>query len=325
MARTNNPQREVTPFRASASSTLRLSLKQLEVFLALAAGRTTAQVATQLSLSQSAVSAALKSLEAMYTIDLFDRVGRQLVLNAAGQRVRAPAEALIARARELEAQLMSVGLRGDLALAASYTIANHLAVDYLADWLKIYPDAKVDIATGNSPDIVTRVLSHEVDLGMIENEIAHPEVELLPWLGDELLVFCRPDHPLALKAHISDDDLLSAHWILREKGSGARSHFDLTFASLLPQLRVFLEFQHNQPIERAIEQGLGIGCLSDRVVQPLIDSGRVVALRLNKRYTMTRRFYFVLRKGGYRTPAVSQFIAMCSDREVADTPPRTAD
>ncbi len=155
-------------------------------------------------------------------------------------------------------------------------------------------------------------------MGMIENEITHPDIELLPWVGDELLVFCRPDHPLAAKATISDDDLLAAHWILREKGSGARAHFDLTFAALLPRLRVFLEFQHNQPIEHAIEQGLGIGCLSDRVLQPLIDSGRVVKLRLSKHYTMKRRFFFALRKSGYRGPAVSAFIDLCRKVRVDD-------
>ena len=284
--------------------------------MAIASGLTTAEAASRLSLSQSAVSATLKSLESMYRLELFDRVGRQLVLNGVGQRVRGHAEALLARARELEAELLSVDQRGDLALGASYTIANHLAVDFLAEWLKAHPDAKVDIATGNSPDVIARVLSHEIDLGLIENEITHPDIELLPWIGDELLVFCRPDHPLAAKATITDDDLLAAHWILREKGSGARAHFDLTFAALLPRLRVFLEFQHNQPIERAIEQGLGIGCLSDRVVQPLIDSGRVVALRLNKRYTMKRRFYFALRKSGYRGPAVSAFINLCCSPRV---------
>lgn len=290
---------------------LRLSLRQLEIFLAIVSAETTAAAASRLSLSQSAVSAALKALEAAYDVELFDRIGRQLVLNAVGHRVRVHAEALVSRARELDAELMGEGQTGDLALAASYTIANHLAVDYLAMWLKRYPDAKLDIATGNSPDIVSRVLNHEVDLGMIENEITHPDIELIPWLGDELLVFCRPDHALATKSPITDDDLLEAHWILREKGSGARSQFDLTFSALLPQMRVFLEFQHNQPIERAIEQGLGIGCLSDRVLQPMIDAGKVVALDLNECYTMKRRFFFVARRGGYRRPAISEFINMC--------------
>lgn len=294
------------------NATLRLSLRQLEVFLAIASAKTTAAAANQLSLSQSAVSAALKSLEAAYDVQLFDRVGRQLIINALGQRVRIQAEALVARARELDALLLGEGQTGDLTLAASYTIANHVAVDYLANWLNVYPDAKVDIATGNSPDVVARVLSHEVDLGMIENEINHPDIELIPWLGDELLVFCRPDHPMALKPTITDADLLAAHWILREKGSGARSHFDLTFAALLPQMRVFLEFRHNQPIERAIEQGLGIGCLSDRVLRPLIDSGKVVILNLHRRYAMKRRFFLVVRRGGYRRPAIAEFIAMCS-------------
>jgi len=88
-----------------APTSLRLSLRQLEIFLAVASAQTTAAAAIQLALSQSAVSAGLKALEAHYDVMLFDRVGKHLVLNAVGQRMRTQAEDLIARARELESEL----------------------------------------------------------------------------------------------------------------------------------------------------------------------------------------------------------------------------
>lgn len=288
------------------------SLRQLDVFLAVANAQTTAAAAQRLALSQSAVSATLRSLEAEYDLELFDRVGKRLVLNPTGRRLRAKAEALLAHARELEVDLLGTDQIGDLTIGASFTIANHLAVDYLARWLNDYPDARVDIATGNSPDIVNRVLDYSVDLGLIENEFSHPDLELIPWLNDELIVFCSPDHPLAKREALSEADMLSARWILREKDSGARQHFDQTFASLLPQLQVYLEFRHNEPIRRAVEQGLGISCLSEKVLQSHFDSGALIPLKLNSRFRMRRRFFVCLRKRGNYRPAVERFVKLCT-------------
>jgi len=295
----------------SRRESVRYSLRQLEVFLAVAHAQTTAAAGERLAMSQSAVSAALKALEASYDIALFDRVGKRLVLNPVGQHIRTRAEALLTHAREVDAALGGHERIGDLEIGASFTIANHLAIDYLAQWLDQFPDARVDIATGNSPDIVARVLNHEVDLGLIEEEISHGELELTPWLDDELIVFAAPTHPLAQKRSLSEADMLSGRWILREKDSGARQRFDQTFASMLPQMKVFLEFRHNEPIRRAVEQGLGVGCLSEKVLQQHFDSGQLVPLTLPKQFRMRRTFFICQRRNRYRRAAVDAFVDLC--------------
>lgn len=290
---------------------LHYSLRQIEIFLAIAQHQTTAAAADQLALSQSAVSAALKALESAYGIALFDRVGKRLVLNGVGEHLRQRAEALLVHAREFEAELSGHEQIGDLVIGASYTIANHLAVDYLAQWLSRFPDARVNIATGNSPDILNQVVDFRADIGMIENEISHPKIELIPWLDDELLVFCSPAHPFARKRKLSESDLSAARWILREKDSGGRQRFDQAFAPLLPNLQIYLEFRHNEPIRRAVEQGLGIGCLSEKVLKPHFDSGALVPLNLDKQFRMQRKFFLCLRRGRYQRSAIAQFVALC--------------
>lgn len=292
---------------------MRFSLRQLEIFLAIARHRTTGAAAAELCLSQSAVSSALQTLESAYDLQLFDRVGKRLELNAVGQSLRTSAEALLSHARTFESEMLSHDQIGHLKIAASFTIANHLAVDYLAVYLEQHPNAKVEISSGNSPDVVARVRNFEVDLGMIENEINHPELELTPWINDELVVFCSREHPLANKRDISERDLLDARWILREPDSGARQRFDHTFSGLLPQIKIYMQFKHNEPIKRAVERGLGISCLSDRVLQTQFADGSLVPLRLNKKYRMQRRFYLVTPRAGHRSPAVDAFMKVCMD------------
>ncbi len=290
---------------------LRYSLRQLEVFIAVADHGTTAAAAEALAMSQSAVSAALNTLETSYNITLFDRVGKRLRLNAMGQQLQPRAEAFLNEARQLDTELSGAASNGDLTVAASFTIANHLAVDVIARWLDTYPDARIDIRTGNSPDVVTHVLNGEVELGMIEYQIDHPDLVLTPWLEDELVVFCAPSHALAQRQVLSQQDIMTNRWVLREAGSGARLLFDRVFQQLLPSLPVFLEFRHNEPIRRAVEQGLGIGCLSQKVLASHFSSGALVPLALPTELRMQRTFYLCRSRQRYHRSAVSHFSALC--------------
>lgn len=232
----------------------RFTLRQLDIMLAIVREGSTAAAAERLFLSQSAVSAALKNLEATYGVALFDRIGRRLVLSRTGERLWEGAAALLEQAREFEQSLTGHQDIADLTLGASFTIANHLAIDYLAKWLERYPDARIDIVPGNSPDIVGRVINQQVDIGLIEDEMSHPMLHLTPWLDDELVVFCSPGHRLAAKGRLSEKDIVNERWILREKDSGARQRYDQTFSRLLPDLQLYLEFRHNEPIRRAVVQ-----------------------------------------------------------------------
>src|SRR5690625_7955348 len=114
-----------------------------------------------------------------------------------------------------------------------------------------HPGTRVHLQVANTAEIVREVKHFEMDMGLIEGEINDPELEVIPWRDDELVVFCAPDHPLAGKNTLTDEDLLTATWILREPGSGTRQTFDRALHGLLPDLNVLLELQHTEAIKRA--------------------------------------------------------------------------
>ena len=145
---------------------------------------------------------------------------------------------------------------------------------------------------------------------MIEGQVNHKDLALIPWRDDSLVVFCSPEHPLAKKKNLSEKDILQARWILREPESGARQTFNRALAELLPMLDIYLEFKHNEAIKKAVEAGLGIGCLSEIVLQNNFKSGELVPLKLPKR-DMKRTFYFALPKNRYGTAAIEEWMAEC--------------
>ena len=289
---------------------MKYSLRQLEIFLAIARQQNISRAAETLHMSQSAASAALQNLEQAYNISLFNRIGKKLELNEVGKTLRSKAEILISHAHEFDQAMQGHTDIGHLKVGASFTIGNHLAVTYLARYLNKHPEAQVDINVANSSAIAAQVLNFEVDIGMIEGQVNHKDLALIPWRDDSLVVFCSPEHPLAKKKNLSEKDILQARWILREPESGARQTFNRALAELLPMLDIYLEFKHNEAIKKAVEAGLGIGCLSEIVLQNNFKSGELVPLKLPKR-DMKRTFYFALPKNRYRTAAIEEWMAGC--------------
>jgi DNA-binding transcriptional LysR family regulator len=293
---------------------MKFTIRQLQIFLAVARHQNISKAAQSLHMSQSAASEALLNLEHTYDVRLFDRVSNKLALNAIGNTLRKEAENLLAHCEGFEQTLLDHTEVGHIKVGASFTIGNHLATRYLAGYLANYPEADVQLDIANTPDVVSRVLNFDVDIGMVEGEVHHRELELIPWREDELIVFCAADHPLAGKKSLTNKDIKEALWILREPDSGARQTFDRALAGLLPDINVYLEFKHNEAIKNAVESGLGIGCLSEIVLQKNFANGDLVPLTLPRR-NMRRTFYFALPRDRYRLESVEFWMRTCREMD----------
>ncbi len=290
---------------------MKYTLRHLQVFLAVAKDESISRAAESLSMSQSATSSALQEFENRYDMQLFDRSAKRLQLNARGRELRAKAQNLLEHAKGFDRELLQQSDLQQLNVGASYTIANYVAMKYLAAYLEQNPDSKVDISVGNTPQIITKVLNFEVDIGLIEAEVNHSDLDIQPWQQDRMCLFCLPNHPLAQKEKLTDKDLLSCNWILREEKSGHRQTFDRAMQGLLPDLNITLELGHNDAIKNAVKAGLGVGCLSELAVAEEIEHGLLVPL-VSKR-KMTRHFYFVRHKQAPRNSAVDQWLSLCRE------------
>lgn len=293
---------------------MKFTVRQLQIFLAVAKHQNISKAAQSLHMSQSAASEALLNLEHTYDVTLFDRVSNKLALNAIGHTLRKEAESLLAHCHSFEEKLLDHTNVGHIKVGASFTIGNHLATRYLAGYLGSYPEAKVQLDIANTPDVVSRVLNFDVDIGMIEGEVHHRELELIPWREDELIVFCAADHPLARKKNLTNKDIREALWILREPDSGARQTFDRALAGLLPDINIYLELKHNEAIKNAVESGLGIGCLSRIVLHKNFANGDLVPLTLPRR-NMRRTFYFALPRKRFHLETVQSWMRICREMD----------
>jgi|TARA_B110000914_G_scaffold128252_1_gene111950 DNA-binding transcriptional LysR family regulator len=291
---------------------MRFTLKQLQVFLAVASHENVSLAADELAMSQSAASTSLKGLEHRFGLRLFDRIGKRLQLNDQGNTLRSKAAALIAGATELENSLLDASDIGELKVGATLTIGNYLAIGIIAAFMKEHPTAKVNLNVQNTASIAAKVRNFELDIGLIEGELQEADLDVSYWREDELALFCAPDHPLATRNEIQDEDLLSADWIIREKGSGTRQAFDRAMTGILSNLKLRLELQHTEGIKRAVEAGLGIGCLSKITLAEAFKRGSLVPLACPHR-NWTRQFYFILRRQKFLSHGVRSWMEHCKN------------
>jgi DNA-binding transcriptional LysR family regulator len=286
---------------------MRYTLRQLEVFLAVAQHESVSRAAEGLAMSQSAVSGALADLERQFDIQLFERRGKRLLLSGFGRSVRARAEALQQQARELESELASHDAVGQLRVGATLSIGNHLMVPEIARFMREHPNARVTLDVANTVEIARKVLNFEIDIGLVEGELQESELQVTRWRPDELVVFCAPAHPFAKQAALSDSDLTQAAWIVREPGSGTRQAFEHAMHGILPDLKIVLELQHTEGIRSAVEAGLGVGCVSRVALEEAFRHGSLVPCRVPHR-DFHRWFYSVLHERKYQSAAVLGFL-----------------
>ena len=289
---------------------MRFTLRQIQVFVAIASNDNVSRAAEALSLSQSATSAALAELEGQFDQQLFDRHGKRLRLNEQGRLLLPRAVELLDRAEEMDALLRGERGLGSLRVGATLTIGNYLLPLIVSEFLQRHPESRVKLEVRNTATITAMLARYEIDLGLMEGLVVARELETEQWVEDELVVFCAPGHRLAGRETVDFGEIASEPWILREHGSGTRETFDQALrhwpGGVLPRL----ELEHTEAVKRAVESGLGLGCLSRLSLRDAFRRGSLVPLE-TPGLDLKRHFCFAWHRGKYHSAAIRRFLDDC--------------
>jgi len=263
---------------------LRLTLRQLQIFVAVARHGSTAAASGKIALSQSATSAAVNELERLLSLRLFDRAGRRLLLNDHGRTLLPQALALLDGAAQIEQQGHSAPNQLQaLRIGASTTIGNYVVPRLLGSLLT---SAQIQqrgtwssaITIANTEAIGNAVAGFELDLGFVEGPVRAPEVRSIPWIRDEMVIVgAQPQQPGERPMTVKS--LRDTIWLLRESGSGTREAADQALLPHLHSYRRRIELGSSEAIKHAAILGLGLACLSRWVVDDAVASGKLHILR----------------------------------------------
>ena len=241
----------------------RISLRQLQVFDAVARLLSYTRAAEEMHLSQPTVSMQIKKLESDIGLPLTEQIGKKISLTEAGDALYQATRDILGTLGRFEMQIDDQkGLRTGHLHIAVVTTANYFAPRLLGKFYQAYPGIKVSLEVTNREHILDRMLHNIDDLYLIGKPPESSELEFQPYLANPMVVVAPASHKFARKKAVSLSAIADEHFIMREQGSGTRIAVEQKFADAGLSLKVRMELGSNESIKQGITGGLGIAVLS---------------------------------------------------------------
>jgi len=282
-----------------------MTLKEIEFFYELSENPHVLQLSKKLSISQSAISLAIKSLEKKLGEPLFDRIGKKLVLNERGRVFKEKTYESFLTLKDAQDFFKEDKISGSLYVASSKTIGNFLTSSIVFDFLSRYEEVRVDHEILNSSQIIEKVKSGNADIGFIEVECDEDEL-IKEFMSEDEMIVVSSDK--SLKKELYLDELFLKKWVLREKGSGTRDMFLAGIGDLSKELSIFMEYMDFAEIKELLFKNKDvITCISKVAVQKELKSKDLREIKL-KNITIKRNFYCIYHKNKYKSKLFQSFI-----------------
>lgn len=244
-----------------------MRLTQLRSFHAVATTGSFTGAAEKLHVSQPTVTTQVGQLEALYKVELFHRTGRRVRPTELGERLvhlsrqifslEADAIQLLGDAGELRSGHLRVAAVGPSHVTAM-----------LAAFHERYPDVAISVSTGNSQEVLDRLLDYRSDVGVLAQVFSDKRFVSVPYSEHPVLIFCAATHRFAKRRTIRTAELQGERFLMREPGSTTRKALEsaLTAAGIEPE--IVMEIASREIIRAAVSQGLGIAAVSEAEYVP---------------------------------------------------------
>lgn len=234
--------------------------------------------ARDLGMAQPNASRAVARLERQLGIPLLNRTPSGSTLTRHGQLVEHWArDALEATSKLLiGAQSLRSERSAEFVVAASMTIAEHLAPAWMSEFLRRHPETKLHLQIQNSQDVIGQLLAGTLELGFVESPSVPKGIHSVVVAYDDLVVVVDPQHPWTRKRQpLTVRDLASTPLIVREPGSGTRTTLDRLLADSDP-VPPLMELSSASAVRVSVASGAGPAVMSMLAVESAVRAGDLV-------------------------------------------------
>ncbi|MCB1389306.1 MAG: LysR family transcriptional regulator [Rhodobacteraceae bacterium] len=286
---------------------MRYSLRQMQIFRAVAEGLSYTRAAEALNLTQPAVFAQVRELQAQVGQPLIERLGKTLYLTEAGQAVLESARAILGEVEAMEMRLAELqGLaRGRLRLAVVSTAKYDLPAA-IGAFSAAHPGIEVALTVGNRQDLLARFAQNADDLYILGQPPEGLDAEAEVYAQNPLIVIAPPGHPLAGR-RTTVRALAGYPFLTREAGSGTRRAVEASFAAAGVAPRVRMELGANEAVKQGVIAGLGLSVLSRGTVALELRHGYLVELQVEG-FPLMRQWYVAWPRGRRQSVAAGAFL-----------------
>lgn len=283
---------------------MKLTLRQMEIFLNVVASGHLTNVAKEMNLSQSAISMSIKEMENILGRPVFDRINKKLVLNEVGRAFHKEIDPLYKKLSDIEYEFQNSENKGMIRVGASTTIVDYLMPPIICSYMSAYPDVKITLKEGNTKGITEMIQGGQIDVGFVEGFVGGSDI-IKEKIGVDELIVVTSQEELAKPCYI--DELAEKRWVLREEGSGTREVFLDYIKEKVDDLNIFFELGHTESIKSILMNRECLTCISKISVERELAEGKLFRVPV-KNFECKRNFLMIYHKDKYHSTLFEKFI-----------------
>jgi len=263
-----------------------------------------------MSLTQPTISDHIRSLEAELGCRLFDRLGRSIAPTREADALFSHAVELIEKADAVMTIIDQVKSNpsGELVIGASTIPGSYMLPFLMASYKHKYPDVVFQIIIGDSKEIIGKLLSHELLLGIVGTLIPDEKLSYTHIAEDELILISSPNF---MKGNsITLQELTNVPFVIREEGSGTRMEIErilMPHGIDINSLKIVGVFGTTTGVKQAVKSGMGISIVSRFAARDHLKTNALKQIKIPE-LTMKRNFYVVTHKKRSLPTAFSLFV-----------------
>jgi len=286
-----------------------MHLETLKVFCDVVETRSFSVAASQNFVTQSAVSQQIRTLEERYGRRLLERTRGNVQLTPAGEVLYQVSKEIVQRYQDMEARLQVIAQRvaGTVRVATVHSIGLYELSAQIKRYLKAYPQVHLHLEYSRSSKIYEDALRGQIDLGVVAYPSRRPQITVLPFREDRLVLACPPNHPLARHRQVSIRKLQGEQLVGYERDIPTRRETDRMLRRYGVEVRYVMELDNVETMKRVIEIGAGIAILPEPAVRPEVKARSLAAVQLSDELFL-RPLGIIHRQGKHFSPATEKFI-----------------
>jgi LysR family transcriptional regulator, low CO2-responsive transcriptional regulator len=297
------------------SDQVRMEIRQLKAFLAIAEAKTFTAGARRVNVTQAAISMQIRQLEEEVGLPLFTRTPRRVILTEAGEYLLERARKILREHDSALAEIAEVAGAeyGRLRIgSASGTFAMNQLPSILAALREKFPNAELTVSAGTSQTLVDKMMHGEIDTAFVSLPVDNLNVSTESIFSDEIVAIAHPKHPLAKEKFISAAALAGEKLILGERGGNTRRMIDEFFQAANVKPNIAMELTRQEAITQMVEKGLGVGMAGAKSLAKEIKDGRLISWFIEGAEIKWELGLARLR-GGHYSPIGKEFSRLCKE------------
>lgn len=246
-----------------------MDTRLLRVFCAVAESGSLVVAAGKVHLTPSAISHSLKSLETDLGCRLFERVGKRMVLNQAGEQLLAQIQGPLSALDSAAEAIKRLGKWGQtrLRVAASASACQHILPKVIRELKKNDDATELRIESGDTPRTVELLRANKVDLALGVAPENTTGLELRPIFRDELMFVFSSAHPWSDGRTITRDEIRAQQFIVYQRTSVTAELIDEHFRQLQIAPNIAIEVDSIGAITELLKLNLGVSVLAPWTVE----------------------------------------------------------